>query len=61
MKPVVPAYYDDSKFQCKENHRTWTNSDDNACEYWDVPHITFDKTEGVAKSLKPWEVDQYED
>jgi len=54
-------YYDDSMFQCKENHRTWTSFDDNACEYWDVPQIVFNKEDGVAKSVMPWEVDQYGD
>ncbi|WP_312651789.1 hypothetical protein [Proteiniclasticum sp.] len=54
-------YYDDSMFQCKENYRTWTSFDGNACEYWDVPHIVYDKKEGIAKSVMPWEVHQYED
>ena len=54
-------YYDDSMFQCKENHRTWTNFDDNACEYWDVPRVVYDKKEGIAKSVMQWEVHQYED
>lgn len=54
-------YYDDSMFQCKENHRTWTNFDDNACEYWDVPHIVFDNEEGVAKSVMPWKLESDDD
>lgn len=44
-------YYDDNMFQCKENQRAWVNFDDNACEYWDVPYIIFNKEEGVAKSV----------
>lgn len=48
-------------FQCKENHRTWTKFDDNACEYWDAPHIVIDKKEGVAKSVMPWEVESDEE